>query len=227
MKSQSKHDIRLFMVLLTTLLFCTTSRVFAQNESEIQSKDQQSFYFIYVAPDRAVNIDVLRKELSAPISRISNNNYPAIFYLANGREPVIVEFNLGKNNQGDYETKFDYWLINNKSWQIDAQYDCSRIQEIFRKYNFVDNNGNLVYNNTEIVFHVSKSFWEQRCNEVIIGELFFELNAVQYVDNPSFKFNVFMYCPRSQDPVDIKNVFGELNPDGINQKVVIQNKQEL
>ena len=217
----------IFFILITIALFFASVPVHAQNSDAQIPTSQKHFYFVYIAPDRAVNKQTLSEELKKTVESIRSNNDPAIFYLANGSEPVIVKFNLGEDNNADYEVKIDYMIKNNSLWKINVPNDLKYIHEQLKKNDYLDASGHFFYNVTEFDFHVGKDFWDQKCNEKLIGRLFYELNAAQYINNPSFRFNVFFYCPPAEDNYDRENKFGELNPDGINQKVSIQRKQTL
>ena len=223
----NKKSIMYILSAMTlTMMSLLATPVFGQ-EDVLENKEQ-TFRFVYIAPDRTVDIPTITSELKTLKDNTTANGYPAVFYLANGESPVIVEFNIGKNNQEDYERQLKYMIENNTSWRVESTFDRKRVENILSGYNVVDSNGNLTYSSTELSFHVGKNFWDNHWNEKLIGAIFFDLNVAKYIGTPAFKFNVFFYCPPAYDSNENysrEKPFGELNPDGINDKVTPIRKQ--
>lgn len=198
----------------------------AQDENEVE-KTGQTFRFVYVAPDRAVDKKALLADIKTVYDNTLQSNSPTIFYLANGKKPIIVEFNTGAKNHDDYETKFLYQINNNTSWTVDVN-DRAHVREILLGKDLFDSQGQLTNGRTEIYFLVGKNFWEGRKNETIIGALYFDLNAAKYKGNEAlFQYNVYFYCPPAQDNCNPEIPFGSLNPDGINEEVKVRKRQNL
>ncbi len=217
-----------FSFLLTTviILILKTSTVIAQEKSQesgIAQKDQ-TFRFVYVAPDKAMDKQALRTSLEESYKVAIEHESPTIFYLANGKKPIVVEINTGANNQEDYENLFKHQIENNTSWIVDVS-DRQRIIELLLRQNIIDKHGRLTYKHTVIDFHVGKDFWEGQKNEFIIGALYFDMGFSRYKNNDAlFQYNVYLYCP-AQFNYNQECPFGILNPDGINETVKIRKKQ--
>lgn len=224
-----KHFVFLHRFLVAILFFSGTFIARAQEYSEsIDSlKKEQTFRFVYIAPDRAVDKRALTADLKVLYDNMLRDESPTIFYLANGKKPIIVEFNTGANNQDDYETKLMYQINTNTSWTVDIS-DRTNIREILLRQNIIDAQGQLIYGRTEIYYLVGREFWEGRKNESIIGALYFDLDAARYKGNDAlFQYNVYFYCPPAQDNCSSEHPFGKLNPDGINEEIKVRRRQNL
>ena len=208
-------------MLITSGLFVFSGTMVAQTE-----KAQQTFRFVYVAPDRRVDKKTLLGEIEKAKQIAETNGDPAIFYLARGERPIIVSLNTGANNQEDYD-KIVNEISNNTSWTVEASYDRKEVRQLIDESGFLDAEGNLCYERYEISFHVGNMFWDRKRNESVIGALFFDINAAKYINNNAFQFYVYLYCPPAEDnKCDREKPFGILNPDDINSNIKVQRKQK-
>ena len=203
-----------FFFSLFCLLLAVNMPVMAQDEVDA-TPSKQTFRFVYTAMDTSIPLQALLKDLQDAYNHALLEG-PAIFYLANGSEPIIVKVNTSDDNRDDFEGKLLKWLKQNTSSTVDGSYDKCKILELLSENNYVDNERNLIYGNTGFEFHVGQSFWNMTNNEVLIAELFFELDLSFFLANDSFSFNVI--CPRSIE-IDEKHPFGVLNPDNINESI--------
>ena len=226
----NKNSIMVKVALSMLMLICGTFTAVAQEEMEDDNnpKKEQTFRFVYVAPDNPMSKETLLNDLKDVYENTVKSGSPTIFYLANGKKPIIVEFNTGMNNQDDYEIKFVQQINTNKSWIVDIS-DRQRIRELLLQHGIFDSEGQLAYGRTEVYFHVGKEFWEGRRNETIIGALYFDLDAAKYKGKDAlFQYNVYFYCPPAMNNYKWDKPFGDLNPDGINDAVNVRsNRQKL
>lgn len=209
----------LTMVLFSTMLLISNARP-AKAQNDV-SRSEHTFRFVYVAPDLAMDVNSLEKDLKTAHDYAMVNDDPAIFYLAGYEKPVIVEINIGKNNADDYEDVFIWQIRKNKSWNVENS-DRKIVLDLLQKYNLFNAEGNLNWQRTIISFHVGRDFWEGEKNKTLIAPLFFDINAAKYIDDGNLQFNVNIYCPPNYDKFSTEPPFGGLNPDGINEKVPVR-----
>jgi len=174
---------------------------------------KQTYRFVYVALDTSIPLQALLKDLQDAYNHALLEG-PAIFYLANGSDPIVVKVNLSDDNRDDFDGRLMNWLRQNTASSVDGLFDKNRIQELLQNDNFINEEKNLIYGNVDFEFHVGQSFWTMSNNEVLIASLFFELDLSYYLANDRFSFNVI--CPRSIE-IDERAPFGVLNPDNINE----------
>lgn len=218
LKTNYKMKYKKFFFPLFLLLM--SFPVSAQDEAE--GDDAKTFRFIYVAPDNAMSQQRLLADLMNHRNYAVSEGSPAIFYLASSHDPVIVKFNLPDDNSDDFDSQFLGYLKQSMSVNVEASYDRQRILELFRQYNFIDDEGRMNYKKVEINFHAGKQFWEFHNNESVIGALYFELNARKYVKEDKMQFHVFFRCPPSRGSLDREKPFGDINLDNINENVIPQ-----
>ena len=212
---------------LLVLLLVAVAPVMAQDDDEALSKDEQIFRFVYVAPDNTMTQQRLLADLEDYRNHVVSEGSPAIFYLAAGQDPVIVKFNLGDDNSEDFDSQLMGYLRQSMSTNVEAGYDRQRILELFTRYNFLNEGGQIAYKQVQLNFHAGKTFWNSGNNETVIGALFFELNAAKFIGDENgekMQFNVFFRCPPSRGDFDHEKPFGYINLDGINDKVIPQTK---
>lgn len=230
MRQYSKFNYLISAALSLAMLIIGHLTVRAQEETEVVDTPQkkQTFRFVYVAPDRAVDKKTLEADINTIRDNANQDKSPVIFYLANGKKPIIVELNTDENNDSSaYSSKLIYYINNNTSWTVDIS-DRQQIRELLLQKGIIDDQGNLTYGRTELYFYVGKEFWVGSKNETIIGALYFDINAAKYKGNDAlFQYNVYFYCPPGQDNIDRDKPFGNLNPDGINEEVKVRRRQSL
>lgn len=206
-----------FFFSLFCLLSTISMPVMAQDEVET-TPSKQTFRFVYTAMDTSIPLQALLKDLQDAYNHALLEG-PAIFYLANGSEPIIVKVNTSDDNRDDFEGGMLAWLKQNTSSTVDGSFDKKKILGLLSEYNFTDNEKNLIYGRTDFEFHVGQSFWNMSNNEVLIAELFFELDLSYFLSSDRFSFNVI--CPRSIE-IDDRHPFGVLNPDNINELISLR-----
>lgn len=219
-------------ILMLAMLFLNAVPAGAQNEGDGGQKpvSKHIFRFIYIAPDRAVDGKTMLNELKIPLDKATTDGDPTIFYLAHGSSPKIVKFNMGediKESQEEYKRNIEYNVGNVKtvSWQLEAASDRQNILNLLRTYNFIDEDGQFVYGDAVIDFHVGKEVWSKGANESLIGALFFDLDIAKYL-GPKMKMHVYAYWPPADgSPYKDGKPFGELNFDDINKLISPIRKQ--
>lgn len=190
---------------------------FATSVTAQENDPNKSFRLVYVAQDSSMPLEHLLETLRDAYNHAMVEG-PTIFYLANGNAPIVVKVNVKDDNRDDFEQKLLPSLQENVSRSVYGRVDKENIIKLLDEANFLDDTGELFHRANDLEFHVGENFFSMGNNEALIGALFFELNLSRYMGNGTFNINVF--CPRSVD--EGINVFGVLNPDGVNQKVFLR-----
>lgn len=204
---QKTSYIHLLCILLPLL---TTLHVSAQGK-------KTDYHFVYIALDENVPAGDLTDNLKEIFNTAQAKEEPAIFYLANGNEPIIVKVNTNQANAADFESVLLRDIQESSSHSINGKLDCERILQLIQEDDFVDEEGQLAYRHVFFEFHVGSSFWELSNNERVIATLFFDLNISSYMNNDGH-MSFHVYSPRSEKTNSL-SPFGIMNPDGINNKI--------
>lgn len=188
------------------------------NDEQEDTKTNQSFRFVYIAQgsQEEMPVEELKKQMEAAWTGITNG--PVIFYLSRGTtdNPVIVKANCKEDSNPEEERKmFDEQIIerlqNNIQYTIMGTYDKQQILELLKNNDIVNSDGQPIYKETFLEFHVGQDFWDSGNNETVIASLFFELDVSNHIDaGDNFHCNVF--APRNLKTND-EEEFGLLNPD--------------
>lgn len=209
------------LLMMALFVFCAGT-VLAQEEAAVQDPPakSQTFHLVYIAQDESMLPGDIQKNLASSWND-AVKHVPTIFYLSRGSEnPVIVEVNLkGGAEQDGYigrkKKEFDELCHameeHGSGWGLDGPSDKQKILELLREHPIVDSNGEPLYKETIIVFHVGQDFWKEELNESVIAALFFELNFKRYEN-----YRFLVYCPYNLK--DKNDLFGSLNPDNCNDK---------
>lgn len=234
MKQAKTQSVLVTMMLHLFLLMVASASAVAQTD-----KKEQSFRFVYIATDMSVDKKTLRDALKPLRDDAEVKSTATVFYLSNGSDPVIVEFNMNyesesqkesllANSIGMYDSKLIYSINNNLSQPAEADFDRSKVKELLSKYGVINEEGQSNYKDFFMDFHVGKRFWDMHRNESIIGALYFDLDFSKYYGNNDYQFVVNFYCPPAMDKYNHDKSFGDLNPDDMNRKVLVRwNSQRL
>jgi len=216
-----KHTSFIFLSLLCTLFsFCAT-RVLAQGGGDV-SLDKQNYTFVYVAQDKSMSLQTLMENVNDRFNHAIAEG-PAIFFLSTGKNPTILTFNFSGESREPSEIRKEFEgtiltpLQEQLSYSVDGAFDKRQIINLLKEYNFIRDDGRLLYGRTDFEFYVGQNFWTVGNNEALIASLFFELDIANFNVNESFNFNI--YCPRNIEYTDSNAPFGKMNPDGINETI--------
>ena len=231
----NKHySIFNFAALFILLLFVTNSGAWAQSTDErniIHPKSEQTFRFVYIAQgsekEMPVNSLINNLETAWLWSHWSETSGPVIYFLSLGNmgEPIIVKANCEADaNSEDERNDFNEMLKKlkgNNQYTIHGKDDKKKILELLNEYDIVDSNGQPLYKETSLEFHVGQDFWNSGNNETVLASLFFDLNISRYINaGKNFHFNVF--CPRKLDVKNSETIFGFLNPDDCSKYINLE-----
>ena len=190
----------------------------AQEDYE-SDNEEQTFRFIYIAPDNSMKMDELISDITSVFNSIVDDpQQPCIFYLANGEDPVIVKCNMPGHNEEDFENRLIYMLTDNPTYSFYAKYDRTRIYELVGENDFLNSDGS-VKNPIELTFHVGRQFWGEENGEKIIAAIFFQFNGARYAGEGIMKFNVVFRCQPNLRNYDSSKTFGDSNLDKLSDYI--------
>ena len=176
---------------------------------------QQTFNFIYVAPDNNMDMRNLLSELGG----YKDSDDPTVFYFVAGDAPIVMRCNMVDDNSSGFDDFIkDYLKWDMSKWTVNPISDKSNILSLLSKYDFLDENGELKYKEVQIIFNVGEAFWTEGYNETVIAALFFELNVAEYLEK-GMQFRIFL---RGTSEFDNDNPFGAMNFDNINKNKKIK-----
>lgn len=198
----------ILLIFLTSLFIAITSS--AQSVSPVIDKD---FRFVYIAHDVETPVNRLIERIRENKNNALSEYEDVVFYLANGTNPIVVEFNVGNNNQADFEDILLSELNERISHEVNPETDKEKIMEILNRIKVIDNDKNLNYQTLKFNFYVNSDYWTLKNNEAVIAPIFFAY------DVPNIKGGRVQYQilePR-EDRLPQGDLFGLKNLSNINQ----------
>lgn len=192
---------RLFFVLI--LGFCGLFSTFAQGSF-------QRLQLVYITKDYTTEVNPLCSELRDMFSFAEkDSNEAIIFYLANSTSPQIVRMNLPGDNRKDFDKLIDA-LMTKSETIINPMTDLQKIVSLFDEMPVLGEDGTQNFQNVEILYYITPTFWELQYNEQIIASLYFSLEMD--ADWAKDYFTMSIYHAASDGlVVDESRPFGDRN----------------
>lgn len=212
-----KHIMKKTIYALLAFVMCSAMGMTALGADDGHDKGSRKFCFVYIAHD----VNTPKQRLIDRLKMHQNEAYEegedVIFYLASGDDPIVVEYNVGKDNKEAFDEVLVGEINERISHDVDAIGDVERILELIDKADIMDENRNLKYYSVEFDFFVNPKFWTLGNNETVIGQLYYALDVPKVQGSPI----KFMLYEAKEDRVSYPEgkPFGDMNPDGINQAV--------
>ena len=211
-----KHCIIIFLSLLISNIFAT--RIVAQDYSKT------NLHFVYIAHETSTPVNKLCERLRTLRDDAIEVEDAFIIYLSDGRQSLLSLTNLKDNSQKGRDQESAYVdiiaaLQDANSHDVIAREDRKNIYDLFDEFNFVNEQGHLLFSSVVMDFYVGPGFWTLGNDEKIIAHLFTAFKAANF-PRDIFSFNV--YKPKGQTLSHEKGMpFGDNNIDGINSKLSI------
>lgn len=174
-----------------------------------QDKSMQTLNFIYITHSPRTQTDRLIYHLREYYGRVLRVKMPTIFYLTNGRQPVIVQVNTPNDNRKDFG-EIVYQLQSMRSHSVNPQTDVRRIMELFDEFGVVDDLGNVQYARVEWNYFVDSAFWQAGHNESVIARLYWVLDMYKMELQNRLKINI-RYGTKDPLPIKEQNPYGAKN----------------
>lgn len=191
--------------LALIIVFCYLGLfgAFAQNSS-------QRLQVVYISKDYTTETNPLCSELRDMYSFAEkDNNEAVVFYLANSTSPLIVRINLPGDNRKDFDKLIDA-LMTKSETIINPTTDLQRLVELFEEIPILSDNGDRNYQNVEIVYYITPTFWELQYNEQIIASVYFSLEMDANWAKDYFSMSIY-HAASDGLIVDEAKPFGDKN----------------
>ncbi len=136
----------------------------------------QSVQVVYITKDYSTEVNPLCKELRDMFDfALKDKSQACVFYLANSTSPMIVKVNLPGDNRKDFDGIIDA-LMTKSETIINPSTDVKSITSLFDDIGLLDQSGTPYYQNVELIYYITPTFWELGYNEQIIAALYFALD---------------------------------------------------
>ena len=198
---------KILLYLIVGLLALPLS---AQNND---NRKEKSFRFVYIAHDVNTPVARLIERLRANRNDAMEGGEDVVFYLASGSNPVIVEYNVGEDNQSDFDEVLLAELNERNSHDVDPETDVAAIFDLLNNLNIVDENKRLNYMSAKFNFYVNPKFWTLKNNEAILVPIFFAFD-IPHITGGRVQYQLM---EAREDRLPEGNLFGDKNVEGINQ----------
>lgn len=207
------------------LFYILAILAFACNVANAQ-KMPKSYSFYYIAHDKETPVGKLTEVLEEAAKYANRLSSPAIFYLANGDEPIVVKFNMEGENESDFKNLLLAELHAKDYHTPGGHKDVLNILNIINEHDFIYDG--MLVPDTFFRFYVGKDFWERECNISVIAALYNILNIEHYMnDGLMFEVNshqaeeIISHCTTISGGSKKCNLFGEQDYNGMNDKITV------
>lgn len=194
----------------------------------ISAQQTKNYQFVYI--DHEVNTPV--NKLCQKLKELYDDAYETgdvlIIYLSTGLPSEgycmqsLTNIKDVTEKKLDTEEAFDKIigaLQNSNYHSVNPKADVNNILNLFETYNYLDNNGKLSYKNVKLSFYVGSRFWTLGYEYSVLSYLY-ALLGVADMPLGVFSYNV-MASLADKPKYEEGKPFGELNLQGINEKVKI------
>ena len=167
------------------------SAAISLNVAAAADHKDKSFCFVYVAKSDATSVSGLTEYLDSRYKRaIEDEDYVVVMYLADEKDPYIVEVNTPADNRDAYAGLIEE-IKSNKVHRIDTKYDLSCLTALFERLDVVSvSDDRILYGSVDWHFHVTSDFWKLGYNESLISSLCFVM-GVDHLENANFRLRCY------------------------------------
>lgn len=137
-----------------------------------------------------------------------DHNQCNVFYLANGENPIIVRQNLKNDNSVDFD-KIREALITKSETRIYPQVDVPGLLTVFDENDIVHKTERTLYQNCELFFLITPTFWNLQYNEQIFARLYYVMGLSEDWAKDYVGINIY-HCDGDGLEVDTEKPFGSL-----------------
>ena len=206
------------IILIAVLWFVGLQNVEAQDYSKM------NLHFVYIDHEPTTPVNQLCQRIRTLRDDAIEVEDALIVYLSDGRQSLLSFTNLEdkrgmERDKGEAFVNIIAALQDANSHDVRAQDDRNNILKLFEEYNFVNDEGKLLFSSVTMDFYVGPEYWALGNNEKVITHLFVDFDAASF-PKERLAFNVFK--PKGQTLNYPEGMpFGDNNIDGINQKLSI------
>ncbi len=190
-----------FVIIIMAMLF-VAAPLMAQNT-------KKKLNFVYITHSDGTQTDRLIVRLREEFNRVLRMKEPTVFYLTNGRAPLVVQINTENDNRKDFG-EIVYQLQSMRSHSVNPQTDIRTIMSLVEDLEIEDTNGRPTYTKVDWIYYVNSSFWQAGYNESIIAKLYWILDMQQW-ENANYMSLRIYYGEKDPLPINEEAPFGNKN----------------
>jgi hypothetical protein len=191
------------LCILFALCFPVVTNAFAQ-------ASPQHLQVVYITKDYTTEVNPLCSELRDMYSFAEkDSNAAVVFYLANSTSPLIVRMNLPGDNRKDFDKLIDA-LMTKSETIINPMTDLRRIVGLFEEIPLLTTGGTKSFQDAEIMYYITPTFWELQYNEQIIASVYFSLDMDADWAKDYFTMSIY-HAATDGLTVDESKPFGDKN----------------
>ena len=153
-----------------------------------QNKKDQQLTFVYMCSDYSTDRSKLVSVINEMYSQATDVydetlRIPYIFYLSDDLDPKVIFMNVDTllNNEEDFENKILGTINSPTQHNVMPRSDIDSIVSILNQIDFIDEDGNYVYDRFTMDFFVSEYFWQHEYNVYLISYLYWILGMDKHI----------------------------------------------
>ena len=174
-----------------------------------QNTGNKVLNIIYVAHSTRTQTDKLIERLREEFERSRTSKNPTVFYLTNGRAPIIVQMNTAKDNRKDFG-EIIYRLQSMRAHSVNAQTDVNTLIKLFDELNVLSEENKPMYQKVEWTYYIDSSYWQAKYNESVIEKLYWVLDMHGMEAMNYLRVNIY-HGSKDRMPIDKNAPFGAKN----------------
>ncbi len=190
-----------FVIMIIAILFVATP-LMAQDA-------KKKLNFIYITHSDKTQTGRLIVRLREEFNRALRMKEPTIFYLTNGRTPLVVQVNTSNDNRKDFG-EIVYQLQSMRSHSVNPQTDIRTIMSLVEDLRIDNEGGAPLYSKINWEYYVNSSFWQAGYNESIIARLYWILDMQQWEKSNYMTMRIY-YGEKDPLPINEEAPFGNKN----------------
>lgn len=190
-----------FILMIIAILF-VSAPLMAQNT-------KKKLNFIYITHSDNTQTSRLIARLREEYSRVLRMKEPTVFYLTNGRTPLVVQINTERDNRKNFG-EIVYQLQTMRSHSVNPPTDIKKIMSLVEELKIDNENGAPLYSKINWEYYVNSSFWKAGYNESIIAKLYWVLDMQQWEKSNYMTLRIY-YGEKDPLPINEEAPFGDKN----------------
>ena len=190
-----------FVIMIIAILFVATP-LMAQDA-------KKKLNFIYITHSDKTQTGRLIVRLREEFNRALRMKEPTIFYLTNGRTPLVVQVNTSNDNRKDFG-EIVYQLQSMRAHSVNPQTDIRTIMSLVEELRIDNESGAPLYSKINWEYYVNSSFWQAGYNESIIAKLYWILDMQQWEKSNYMTMRIY-YGEKDPLPINEDAPFGNKN----------------
>lgn len=153
-----------------------------------QNKKDQQLTFVYMCSDYSTDRSKLVSVINEMYSQATDVydetlRIPYIFYLSDDLDPKVIFMNVDTllDNEEEFENKILGTINSPTQHNVMPRSDIDSIVSILNQIDFIDEDGNYVYDRFTMDFFVSEYFWQHEYNVYLISYLYWILGMDKHI----------------------------------------------